>query len=561
MASVRCDREETIRLTSACARPDAPATHLRDLLLFVEQYWALTGAGRVIGIDDCRSALSAPGDQSSVAHAVASSVRARVAQYPFAAEDDPRAAERELGAFAFRWLLAHLQRLGVMRDADEAYDLDALERRLGVAPKYHRYFDALVRRLQDEGLVTLRGRRVETTPLVADYALTSVDEQVAEFIQRFEQRYPANVGLMNLAARCLARYDEILTGRVDIADVVFQDADMDVFMGVFRGGVVSDFFHRIVADAVHDTVVRLTATTPTIRILEIGAGTGATTTAILEAVQPFSGSVEFCFSDISPAFIRHARRRFAERYPSVEYQLLNIDADVTRQGFEPHRFDIVVAANVLHDTRDIEVALEHVRLLLKPGGVLILDEYTSVKDALFVSGALLHGYWLFEDPERRLKDSCLLGVSEWTRALERTGFAVVGSHALPTQRLDAACSQSVMLCEALATDDTKEPRAREQAATERVRNAGSRQLEIVGAIVEQQVLALLGERRASAYSAERPADGHGAGFHRAGRVEVAHGAASRGEAVSRLSLRARDTREDGGGDIGHGVRPATPAEW
>jgi len=262
VASVRCDEEETVRVVSAYARPGASASHIRNLLQFVEQYWALAGVGRVIGLDDCRSALLATDDNTSVARAVARDVRARVAGYPFSAKDDPRAAERELGTFSFRWLLANLQRMGVMRDAGEAYDLDALKRQLGVAARYNSYFDAVMRRLQDEGLVMVRGRRLETTPLVRDYALTSVEEQVDEFKQRFQQRYPASVGLLNMTARCLSRYDEVITGRIDITEVLFQNADMDVFAEVFRGDVVSDFFNRIVADAVHDTVVRLKTTAP-----------------------------------------------------------------------------------------------------------------------------------------------------------------------------------------------------------------------------------------------------------------------------------------------------------
>ncbi|PYS30179.1 MAG: hypothetical protein DMG11_06165, partial [Acidobacteria bacterium] len=495
MASVRCnDQEGTIRLTSAYARPGAPASHLRDLLHFVEQYWALTDVGRVVGIDQCRSALPAAADETSVVRAVARDVRARVAGYPFAVEDDPRAAERELGTFSFRWLLAKLQNMGVLRDAGEAYEIDALERRLGVLPKYHRYFEALIQRLQDEGLVAVRDYRVETTPLVRNYALTSVEDQVAEFKLRFQQRYPANVALLNLTARGLARFDEIITGRIDITEVVFEDADMDAFTQVFRGGVVSDYFNRIVADAVHETIVGLKATAPKIRILEIGAGTGATTTAILEVLQPFSGLVEFCFSDISQSFIRNARRRFAEQYPSIEYRLLNIEEDLSRQGFEAHRFDIIVAANVLHDTRNVDFALMQVRRLLKPGGLLVVDEYTSFKDCLFFSGALLHGYWLFQDPEKRLRDSCFLGLPQWISAFERTGFAVAGSHALPTQSLDAACSQSVMLCEALGMDDAEELPPHGQVP----------KAEIIGALIEQKVLALLGEERASAYSAQRP---------------------------------------------------------
>ena len=178
MASVRCERGETVHVTSPYART---ASALHDLLQFVEQYWALADAGRLVGIDKCRAAVPEADEDPSLARAVARDVRARVAGYPFAAEDDPRAAERELGTFSFRWLLATLQRMGVMREAGEGYDLDALKERLGIAPKYHRYFDAVMRRLQDEGLVALRGGRVETTPLVRGYALTAVDEQVAEF--------------------------------------------------------------------------------------------------------------------------------------------------------------------------------------------------------------------------------------------------------------------------------------------------------------------------------------------------------------------------------------------
>jgi 2-polyprenyl-3-methyl-5-hydroxy-6-metoxy-1,4-benzoquinol methylase len=93
-----------------------------------------------------------------------------------------------------------------------------------------------------------------------------------------------------------------------------------------------------------------------------------------------SDGVELCFTDISMSFIRYARRRFAEPYPWIDYRILNIEEDLARQGFEPQSFDVVVAANVLHDTRDIEFTLVQTRSLLKPGGLLVLNEFTSVKD-------------------------------------------------------------------------------------------------------------------------------------------------------------------------------------
>jgi len=42
---------------------------------------------------------------------------------------------------------------------------------------------------------------------------------------------------------------------------------------------------------------------------------------------------------------------------------------------EPESFDAVVAARSLHHVTDLEAALDRIRTLLRPGGVLVLDEF------------------------------------------------------------------------------------------------------------------------------------------------------------------------------------------
>jgi len=360
----------------------------------------------------------------TIVRRVAGDVAVVAAASPFAEKDDPRRAERELGAFAFRWVLAILQEMGVMREPGESHDVDQLKGLLGIAPRYDRYFEALVRKLAEKGLVTLDGRRVVATERVRDGALGApgapgaVAGQVAAFEESFRKDYPSCAGLLGFMSCCLGRFEEILTGRIDVADVLFQDGNMDVFGDVFHGDLVADHFNRLVAEAVRSLVARRRdgeAGAGKVRVVEIGAGTGGTTAAILEAIAPLSDEVEFCFTDISPSFIRHARRRFA-RYPWIEYRTLNIEKDPAAQGFAERSFDVVVAANVLHDTHDIEATLEQTKRLLKTGGLLVLNEFTAVKECLFFSGALLHGYWLFEDPGRRLPDTCLLSVPLWRRS-------------------------------------------------------------------------------------------------------------------------------------------------
>ncbi len=509
-AAVSCTPEgDAIRVTSAYVQPGLEEAHAGGLLRFVTHYWALKpGAGPLIGIDEARGAmLAAAAEVSSQAQSVAREVAIGVAAYPFAVENDPREAERVLGTFSFRWLLANLQRMGAMRRAGESYELDELKRRLGVASKYDRYFDALLRRLAVEGLVALNGRRMETTPLVESYALTDVDRQVAEFEESFRQSHPACAALFNFTASCLRRYEDIVTGQIPAADVLFADGGTDVFAEVFRGDPVSDYFNRIVADAARAVAARAGGKRK-VRILEIGAGTGGTTTAVLEALEPFAGSVEYWFTDISLSFARAARRRFSERYPWIEYQSLNIEEDLAAQGFDRQSFDVVIAANVLHDTRDIDFTLRQTHALLRAGGLLVLNEYTSVKDCLSFSGALLHGWWLFEDPERRLNDNCLLSVPLWTKVFERTNFALAGAFALPTQRVDEECSQSVMLCESLGEGQTMTEERSAAAASRTV--AGTRAVDAVptrgriGKLVEQDILTLLGARRAPAYTAALP---------------------------------------------------------
>ena len=178
------------------------------------------------------------------------------------------------------------------------------------------------------------------------------------------------------------------------------------------------------------------------RVLEIGAGTGGTTAHILDALPAGSS---YCFTDISPAFFPAARARFAAS-PFITWQTLDIERDPREQGLLPHAFDLLVAANVLHATRDIDRTLAHVARLVAPDGLCLLLEGVERRAWLDLTFGLLPGWWRFADARRT--DYPLLDREAWSAALAAHGLTGMAVASIPGE----AAEQAVMVARRSATD-------------------------------------------------------------------------------------------------------------
>ena len=76
-------------------------------------------------------------------------------------------------------------------------------------------------------------------------------------------------------------------------------------------------------------------------------------------------------------------------------------------------FDLVVAANVLHATPDVRRSLRHAKSLLRPGGLLLLNEIARAHLFTHLTFGLLEGWWLYEDAELRLPGCPALAAEGW----------------------------------------------------------------------------------------------------------------------------------------------------
>ena len=185
----------------------------------------------------------------------------------------------------------------------------------------------------------------------------------------------------------------------------------------------------------------------TIRILEIGAGTGGTTASVLPGLP--ADRVEYVFTDISPLFVAKAQQKFAA-YPFVRYQTLDIEQDPIAQGLTAHHFDIILAANVIHATADLRGTLDRVKQLFAPEGLLVMIEVNQPQRWIDLTFGLTDGWWRFTDRDLRPAYP-LLAQSQWLQLLTDLGFTQAA--ALPQTDTDPAfAAQSIVLARApLAT--------------------------------------------------------------------------------------------------------------
>ena len=211
----------------------------------------------------------------------------------------------------------------------------------------------------------------------------------------------------------------VLRGEMDPLGLIFPDNAPISAEHLYQNSASFRPNNLLVQKAIIEIVHRLPSG-KALRILEIGGGTGGMTSFVLPILP--GHCTEYVFSDISLRFINNAQRKFSQ-YSTVQYRPLDIGLDPIAQGFVAHSFDLIIASDVLHATRDLRRTVQHVKTLLASGGRLLLLEITRPWLHTLLTFGLLKGWWLFEDHDLRSEGPSLT-IQEWTNLLCDSGFSV-----------------------------------------------------------------------------------------------------------------------------------------
>ncbi|MBW4684064.1 MAG: acyltransferase domain-containing protein [Komarekiella atlantica HA4396-MV6] len=317
-----------------------------------------------------------------------------------------------LDRLCIAYINSAFQQLGAFSNAKEKYSLENLLAQYHISPRYQQLLSRWLQILVEQGqLQQQEGLFTELVPCSPDY----LNEHLAEVRARFAT---SSLVDLDLVQRCGENLAAIVVGEQEPLEIFNELVYQKENNGSYSESPLISYYNSILRSSL-EQVVKSLPSSVNLRILEIGAGTGVTTQALLTVLPP--KETNYTFTDIGSGFLTQAQQKFKD-YPFVEYRLLDIDKSPTEQGFEKYSFDVIIASNVLHATQNIDRTLHHVRSLLAPGGFLLVWEITQPKiDFDITWGLLLKPL----DDKRRNPGQPFIVKEQWFEALRKQDFVRV----------------------------------------------------------------------------------------------------------------------------------------
>ena len=321
--------------------------------------------------------------------------------------------ERAAGCYA----LSALETLGWAREAGEAVDPDELRERLEVLPEHVHLLRRMLEILARLGVLQANDESFSVTVGAGDPLPDQMPRDSEAFLAEVTKRFPHATNEIGLFRRCAGALPEVLHGNEDPLSLLFGDAEPTAG-DLYRLAPVWRAANRMIGEVVR-TLVEELPDGRQLRVLEVGAGIGSATEHFLPELP--AGRFDLMYTDISAGFFADAEARFGTDGASIDFRVLDIEKDPIDQGFDPHAYDMVIAANVLHATRHLDQTLAHCRALLAPSGLLVALENQRGRGWMDLIFGQLDGWWRFADRYRA--NHALAGPDVWCEALADSGFA------------------------------------------------------------------------------------------------------------------------------------------
>ncbi|MBC8943854.1 non-ribosomal peptide synthetase/type I polyketide synthase [Xenorhabdus indica] len=292
--------------------------------------------------------------------------------------------------------------------SQQYHSREEIEQRLQLAPRYQRLLTQWLELLSKQGFIEkIAGGYRCLQPLSQIPAPTTklADAIWCQTISRY-------------VATCIDQHDTLLAGRGNALELLF--ADKQTTASLYSENPALRCLNQTAAEIVR----QLSQTAEHFTVLEVGAGTGATSKTVLK--QNAQSIESYHFTDVSPLFLDDARQSFNHYGETVKFALFDINRRIDFSQHPESGYDLIMAVNVLHDAIHLRNTLKRLSRLLKAGGWLLIIESTKRESAMqLASVGFIEGINAWADDRGDDQgNSALLELADWRNCLEKSGYQV-----------------------------------------------------------------------------------------------------------------------------------------
>ncbi|KNG85249.1 putative polyketide synthase [Aspergillus nomiae NRRL 13137] len=205
----------------------------------------------------------------------------------------------------------------------------------------------------------------------------------------------------------------------------------EILESVFPEGALTHVHEFIGQLDRREFIQKLSHSKPNLRILEIGTGNGVSLHRDIVAELTRTDGEILCakYTLTAPGYVVATTQE--KLFPNMEFASLDITQDPFEQGFEDAGYDLIIAVNALHETKNVQESLTNIRKLLHSDGRLLLQELSpSSRWVQYLLGVLPTSWSGSADGPI---EAAYLRQDEWESKLSAAGFGDIEAVALDSE--------------------------------------------------------------------------------------------------------------------------------
>lgn len=311
-------------------------------------------------------------------------------------------------------MLWMFRRVNVFQDYEQWFTKEEIHTRVGETKKYVKSVNRMLEVLEKEQYVLRENQKYQLRTSAAQ--LLERDKLWAEF-ETIESKFQYSRVYFEYQKKSGGSILEQVREDMNALNLFFPEGKTDVALSAYKDNMINEKLNEVVS-----TIVNERNRDAKVEILEIGAGVGGTTIPVVSNLENYD--LSYWFTDVSNFFLNNAREKF-EKYDFMNYQLFDINKNCEEQGVKENTFDLILCANVLHNSINIPDVLRKINKLLKTNGTLIIIEATKESYALMTSLELKGGLDHFTD-HRKDNNVIFTSCDKWQDEILQAGFEIEG---------------------------------------------------------------------------------------------------------------------------------------